>query len=1177
MAPKQNAEEIFNKAVELSDPAEQAAYLDEACAGDEKLRAQVDALLKWHTEAGDFLEVPAVDPNVTLETSAVTESSGTVIGRYKLLERIGEGGMATVYMAEQKHPIRRRVALKIIKLGMDTKQVIARFEAERQALAMMDHPNIAKVFDAGTTETGRPYFVMELVRGVPITEFCDKNHLNTQERLELFVSVCNAVQHAHQKGIIHRDIKPSNIMVTLHDGKPVVKVIDFGIAKAMNQQLTERTVFTRYSQMIGTPEYMSPEQAEMSGLDIDTRTDVFSLGVLLYELLTGTTPFDSEYLLSKGYGEMQRIIREEEPVRPSTKVSTLGETLTDVAKHRRTSPELLCKLIRSDLDWIVMKTLEKDRQRRYESISELAADVKRHLDNEPVLAGRPSRLYKIQKFVKRNKVLVTSAAAIVVVVILAAIISVTQAITATRAKDRADQARRAEQQQRVAFEEEAKRATEAEQRESQLRVLAQEQGLAARRRSYAADMLLCRQALADNNLRRARQLLERQRPQPGQEDLRGWEWRYLWRGCQGDELLKWDTEGKRPLKAVFTHDGKSVLTFDVRAKVGLWNLVSQEEQAILQDDWSMNWQAVPNSGHLCISSDGKWVVADSRNTANESVVRIWEVDSHRTIAEWIIGKAPISCVAISPDKKRLAVFCPKQSVSTWDISTGERQSEIPIAPFRNASLGAVCYSPDGDILAIGDQDGSVRLLHTETGAETRIFSADTDEDPAILSLAFSPSGRSLAVGNGFYGPNITIWDLATNTRTASLEGHVGFVAGLTFSPDGDRLASASGDQTIKLWKTSDWSVETTLLGHTDEVWSVDFSRDGERLVSCGKDDYLRVWDISARGRNRGSVDLPPSAIQVDASPDGKTIVVVSEEGDVQLLDAATLEEKVIPRPFDGNNVAAFWGSAHEIFVGSLEPPQIKAWDLTTNKLSTFELGLEGNEPLCEGWPVFEYLPESHVITALVRNRNPESITIMCWDTLARKELSSCTITENTSGIREVTISQDAHRLALVRGASVEVRDLLTGEKVCDFAMPNGAVHGLDFFPDGKWFAAAGTEKPIATVWDVSTQQEVVSLHGHNMIISDIEISPDGRRLATSTIGIEPIKLWDTTSWEEVGNLDGLVGSDLYGTEVLSDGNTIAAWEWDPENHTEHLRLWQALSWAEIEAAELADHAEGQDK
>ena len=417
------AGEIFQNAIEIEEPAKRQGYLENACKGDEKLRAEVEGLLKANEDAGSFLEVPAVFPDITLEASPPTEGPGTVIGRYKLLEKIGEGGMASVYMAEQKQPIRRRVALKIIKLGMDSKQVIARFEAERQALALMDHPNIAKVLDAGTTDTGRPYFVMELVRGVAITEFCDKNHLSTRERLGLFVSVCQAVQHAHQKGIIHRDIKPSNVMVTLHDGEPVPKVIDFGIAKAVNQQLTEKTVFTRYAQMIGTPEYMSPEQAEMSGLDVDIRTDVFSLGVLLYELLTGTTPFDAEYLRDKGYAELQRIIREEEPTKPSTKISTLGEAMIDVAKHRRTSPDLLQRLIRADLDWIVMKTLEKDRNRRYDSISEFVADIRRHLNHEPVLAGRPSTLYRVRKFVRRRRALVAAASTVAAVIVVGFVVS----------------------------------------------------------------------------------------------------------------------------------------------------------------------------------------------------------------------------------------------------------------------------------------------------------------------------------------------------------------------------------------------------------------------------------------------------------------------------------------------------------------------------------------------------------------------------------------------------------------------------------------------------------------------------------------------------------------------------------------------------------------------------------
>ena len=350
-------------------------------------------------------------PGLESTRLSALEKPGDRIGRYKLLQQIGEGGCGVVYMAEQEEPVRRRVALKVIKLGMDTKSVIARFEAERQALALMDHPNIAKVLDAGATETGRPYFVMELVRGIKITEFCDHNNLTTRQRLELFMQVCHAIQHAHQKGIIHRDIKPSNILVTLHDGVPVPKVIDFGIAKATQGRLTDKTVFTAFQQFIGTPAYMSPEQAEMSGLDIDTRSDIYSLGVLLYELLTGKTPFDSQELLQAGLDAMRRTICEQEPERPSMKLSTmLAGELTTTANRRQTQPPKLIHAVRGDLDWIVMKALEKDRARRYETANGLATDLKRHLDNEPVVARPPGNLYRFQKLVRRNKLAFACAA-----------------------------------------------------------------------------------------------------------------------------------------------------------------------------------------------------------------------------------------------------------------------------------------------------------------------------------------------------------------------------------------------------------------------------------------------------------------------------------------------------------------------------------------------------------------------------------------------------------------------------------------------------------------------------------------------------------------------------------------------------------------------------------------------
>jgi serine/threonine protein kinase/tetratricopeptide (TPR) repeat protein len=386
---------------------------------------------------GEAPEPSAETPVPPADLDSVVERPGTVIGRYRLLQQIGAGGFGVVFMAEQTEPVHRRVALKVIKAGMDTREVIARFEAERQALAMMDHPNIARVLDGGTTASRRPYFVMELVRGIPITEYCDQANLSTRERLELFIKVCRAVQHAHQKGIIHRDLKPSNVLVTLHDGEPVPKVIDFGVAKALDQKLTEKTLFTRFEQMLGTPAYMSPEQAALGGLDIDTRSDIYSLGVLLYELLTGITPLDAETLCEAALEEIRRIIRETDPPKPSTRLQTMGARLAEVAQRRHADPEMLSRLVRGDLDWITMKCLEKDRQRRYETVNGLAMDLERHLNNEPVVARPPSKLYRFQKLVRRNKLVFGGAALLLVVLMLGAVASTWQALRAIRARSQA--------------------------------------------------------------------------------------------------------------------------------------------------------------------------------------------------------------------------------------------------------------------------------------------------------------------------------------------------------------------------------------------------------------------------------------------------------------------------------------------------------------------------------------------------------------------------------------------------------------------------------------------------------------------------------------------------------------------------------------------------------------------
>jgi len=453
---------LFDEAVKLP-PEQRAAFLDSACGDDAHLKARVVRLLDSADHAEGFLDKPLVsqagpllrqaiedlhpDPaapppsDLTGSSTLTTASSGTPaepIGPYRLLQKIGEGGMGEVWLAEQTEPVRRKVALKLIKAGMDTKQVITRFEAERQALALMDHPAIAKVYEAGETPRGLPYFAMEYVAGELITTYCDRHRLGMAERLALFGLVCDGVQHAHQKGVIHRDLKPSNVLVAIQDGNPVPKIIDFGVAKATAQRLTEKTMFTELGVLIGTPEYMSPEQAEMTGLDVDTRTDVYALGVMLYELLTGALPFESKELRQAGYDEIRRRIREVDPPRPSTRVSTLGEKATDAAKNRRTEPRQLAGRLRGDLDWIVMKALEKDRTRRYGSPAELAADLGRHLDHEPVLAGPPSASYRTKKFVRRHRFGVAVASLAVLGLVAFGVAMAVQAKTIARERDRAE-------------------------------------------------------------------------------------------------------------------------------------------------------------------------------------------------------------------------------------------------------------------------------------------------------------------------------------------------------------------------------------------------------------------------------------------------------------------------------------------------------------------------------------------------------------------------------------------------------------------------------------------------------------------------------------------------------------------------------------------------------------------
>jgi serine/threonine protein kinase len=760
--PAGNPEDIFLAALDRATPQERAAYIEGACAGQPELLRRVRELLAAHEETQGPLDVPPPGCGVTVDRPAATEGPGTRIGPYKLLQQIGEGGMGTVYMAEQQEPVRRKVALKIIKPGMDSAQVLARFEAERQAFALMDHPNIARVLDGGTvpacstsagSNAGRPYFVMELVHGVPINRFCDDSQLTPRQRLELFIPVCQAIQHAHQKGIIHRDIKPSNVLVTMYDDKPVPKVIDFGVAKATQQPLTEKTLFTQFGGMIGTFEYMSPEQAEMNALGVDTRSDVYSLGVLLYELLTGTTPLEKKRLHQAALDELVRLIREEEPPRPSARLSS-SDTLAKVAAARRTEPAQLSRLVRGELDCIVMRALEKDRTRRYDSASSLARDVECYLHDEPVQAGPPSAAYRLRKFVKRNRGAVL-AAAVVLLTLVAGVIGTTVGLV---------RALQSEQRAVTALDDEARQRERA--------VLAEKDAV-----ERANDAITARVVAA-----REKKTAEEERDRARFQSLRAEGARHVF---QIDQALRaWAqhdvAEAERLLATV---EGP---------------LQQSWEQRHVQD--LCRRQALPLVGHsfsvwsVALSPDGKQVISGAGGLGQPGEVKVWDAVTGRNLLTLAGHTDQVSSVAIRKDGSRIVSASLDRTVRVWDAEGHHLRT------LEGHALGvhSVAISADGKRIVSGDGDfnkpGEIKVWDAETGKEKLSFKGHTSP---VNSVAISADGQRIASAGA--DATVRIWDPRTGQEKIILKGHANAIRGIAFSEDGQSLVSGSEDGTIKIW------------------------------------------------------------------------------------------------------------------------------------------------------------------------------------------------------------------------------------------------------------------------------------------------------------------------------------------------------------------------------------------
>ncbi|MFO0868160.1 MAG: WD40 repeat domain-containing serine/threonine-protein kinase [Pirellulales bacterium] len=1213
-ADPQRLKHVFGMVI-ARDRADRDAVLQQECGSDLELRQRLEALLAAHDQPASALDAPFVPAErETAEVRTGTAAfagpavNDVIAGRYKLLEKIGEGGMGEVWVADQREPIRRKVAIKMIKLGMDSRNILARFEAERQALAIMDHPHVARVFDAGTTPDGRPFFAMELVKGTPITTFCDARQLTPRERLELFLPVCRAIHHAHQKGLIHRDIKPANVLVELHDDLAVPKVIDFGVAKAIGHQFSERTIYTGFGQLIGTPTYMAPEQATFNALDVDTRADVYALGVLLYEMLVGSPPFEPERLQRAALDEVLRVVREEDPQLPSTRLST-SATKASLAASRRSSPDELWRLIRGELDWIIMKTLEKDRARRYDSAASLAHDVERYLRDEAIEACPPTLSYRLRKACRRNRSAVLATAAVVCLALLGV---VWQSWSLRRA-------RRAEH---IAVTERDKAAHERTIAETARLEVQHERDVAQtarheqRRSLYGISLNLIAAAWEHDHVARVRELLDSCRPRENEEDLRGFEWHY-WNRLAHAERRTWSFADDTPLvAATLSGDAQRVAScaFVDTGDTPGWRIrvcdVARETEVFRQTVERDDTLALAGDGQLALNHDGTRLAFTYRGDQGRrraGRVLVYNVTDGQILLreEGRIERK----TAISPDGTQVAIVS-SAGQSSSESSPGRSarirvhrvSGESPPLELTGLEAGAALvsaphFSADGTLLAAvslrhrpnGEGVSMIHLWELSAGQQ---FVAHTLEGEQVVGIAGAPRGdRLVTLGVKSPPPSsnvqpdayITCWTRTDDRLTQRYSLRLPWVVSavpvvqFAFSPDGRQLAVANGFQPAQCLDL-EGGMPLPAVKSTTGIISVAFPPAGHLLRTLRNvpgnspaafpDGTLQEWDLSP------SRPAPPALPEWSRSADGRRKLVSASwptATDTNGPPLQVLEETgaVVGeyRGHTGRVVAAFL-SPDGRWVLSNTTDEIVLWQSATGAVSwTRSITGDGTFQF-DGRDGGEFSPDGRWIAL----RDPTATRVVSADDLQEqlRTPASADVRFSPDGRRLVVFQRGTRRPdSELTAGTLQVWDVESATRLREIAWPPGLALPTVFAPDGRTFAVASPAEVV--IYDAATGHPRITLPGLPEL-GRVVFSPDGSRLVMvrrdgfdrhgSPHPPQPFPVWDTATGQVACQLQGHATS-IRDAIFSPDGRRIFTAGIPQATLHGEIRVWDARSGLEL--------------